>query len=117
MLKRCLGSACPVLNDSVKALVTRLKKLALSPLWTETAGYKTRRRIQLLLSMPFVLLAGVTWGWFSAPAIGEGSGFFRSMMGASGFGLLFYLEHRLLRSWRHWPTASGWVLSPLWPGR
>ena len=80
----------------MKALVTRLKKLALSPLWTETARYKTRRRIQLLLSMPFVLLAGVTWGWFSAPAIGDGSGFFWSMMGASGFGLFFYLEQRLL---------------------
>ena len=46
--------------------------------------------------MPFVLLAGVTWGWFSAPAIGEGSGLFWSLMGAAGFGLLFYLEQRLL---------------------
>ena len=46
--------------------------------------------------MPFVLLAGVTWGWFSAPAIGEGSGFFWSVLGAAGFGLFFYLEQRLL---------------------
>ena len=46
--------------------------------------------------MPFVLLAGVTWGWFAAPAIGEGSGLFWSAMGAAGFGLLFYLEQRLL---------------------
>jgi len=54
------------------------------------------RRIQLLLTMPFVLLAGVIWGWFSAPAIGEGSRLFWSLMGAAGFGLLFYLEQRLL---------------------
>ena len=46
--------------------------------------------------MPFVLLAGVTWGWFSAPAIGEGSGFFWSVLGAAGFGLFFYLDQRLL---------------------
>jgi len=80
----------------VKALATGLKKLTLRPLWTETAAYKLRRRIQLLLTMPFVLLAGVIWGWFSAPAIGEGSRLFWSLMGAAGFGLLFYLEQRLL---------------------
>jgi hypothetical protein len=80
----------------VKVLTTGLKKLALRPLWTETAAYKTRRHIQILLSMPFVLLAGVTWGWFAAPAIGEGSGLFWSGMGAAGFGLLFYLEQKLL---------------------
>jgi hypothetical protein len=80
----------------VKALVTRLKKLALHPLWTETGVHKTRRRIQLFLSMPFVLLAGLTWGFFSAPAIGEGSGLFWSVLGAAGFGLFFYLEQMLL---------------------
>ncbi len=80
----------------MKALATLLKKLTPRPLWTETATFKARRRIQLLLSMPFVLLAGVTWGWFSAPAIGEGSGFFWSVLGAAGFGLFFYLEQRLL---------------------
>jgi len=80
----------------VKALVTRLKNLALHPLWTEGHVLKARRRGQLLLTMPFVLLAGLTWGWFAAPGIGEGSGLFWSAMGAAGFGLLFYLEQRLL---------------------
>ena len=80
----------------MKALATRLKKLTLRPLWTETAAHRTRRRIQILLSMPFVLMAGLTWGWFAAPAIGEESGLFWSGMGAAGFGLLFYLEQRLL---------------------
>ncbi len=80
----------------MKALVTRLKKLALRPLWTETAVHKARRRGQLLLTMPFVLLAGLTWGWFAAPAIGEGSGLLWSLLGATGFGLFFYLEQRLL---------------------
>ena len=80
----------------MKALTTGLKKLALRPLWTESAAHKTRRRIQILLSMPFVLLAGLTWGWFAAPAIGDGSGLFWSVMGAASFGLLFYLEQRLL---------------------
>ena len=74
----------------------RLKKLTLHPLWMETIAYKARRRVQLLLSMPFVLLAGVTWGWFAAPSIGEGSGLFWSLMGAAGFGLFFYLEQKLL---------------------
>ena len=46
--------------------------------------------------MPFVLLAGLTWGFFSAPAMGEGSTFFWSVVGATGFGLFFYLEQRLL---------------------
>ncbi len=80
----------------MKALVTRLKELALRPLWTEGQLLKTRRRGQLLLTMPFVLLAGVTWGFFSAPAIGEGSQLLWSVLGATGFGLFFYLEQRLL---------------------
>ena len=80
----------------MKALVTRLKKLALRPLWTETDAHKARRRGQLLLSMPFVLLAGLTWGFFSAPAIGEGSTLLWSVLGATGFGLFFYLEQKLL---------------------
>lgn len=46
--------------------------------------------------MPFVLLAGLTWGFFSAPAMGEGSTLFWSVMGTMGFGLFFYLEQRLL---------------------
>jgi hypothetical protein len=46
--------------------------------------------------MPFVLLAGLAWGWFAAPAIGEGSGLLWSVLGATGFGLFFYLEQRLL---------------------
>ena len=46
--------------------------------------------------MPFVLLGGLTWGWFSAPAIGRGSGLLWSALGASGFGLFFYLEQRLV---------------------
>jgi len=47
--------------------------------------------------MPFVLLAGVTWGFFSAPSIGEeGSRLLWSALGATGFGLFFYLEHKLL---------------------
>lgn len=80
----------------MKALVTRLKKLVLRPLWTETAVHKERRRGQLLLTMPFILLAGLTWGWFAAPGIGEGSGLLWSVLGATGFGLFFYLEQRLL---------------------
>ena len=80
----------------MKALVTRLKSLALRPLWTETEARKSRRRGQLLLSMPFVLLAGLTWGWFSAPAIGQGSGLLWSVLGATGFGLFFYLEQQLV---------------------
>ena len=46
--------------------------------------------------MPFVLLGGLTWGWFSAPAIGQGSGLLWSALGAAGFGLFFYLEQRLV---------------------
>ncbi len=46
--------------------------------------------------MPFVLLAGLTWGFFSAPAIGEGSTLLWSALGAAGFGLFFYLEQRLI---------------------
>lgn len=80
----------------MKALITRLKKLALRPLWTEGAVLKARRRGQLILSMPFVLLAGLTWGFFSAPAMAAGSTLFWSVVGATGFGLFFYLEQRLL---------------------
>ena len=80
----------------MKALVTRLKRLALRPLWTETDTHKARRRGQLLLTMPFVLLAGLTWGFFSAPAIGEGSTLLWSVLGALGFGAFFYIEQRLL---------------------
>lgn len=46
--------------------------------------------------MPFVLLGGLTWGWFAAPAIGQGSGLLWSALGAAGFGLFFYLEQRLV---------------------
>ncbi len=77
-------------------VVVRLKSLALRSLWTETAAHKARRRIQLLLTMPFILLAGLTWGFFSAPAIGEGSTLLWSALGAGGFGLFFYLEQRLI---------------------
>ena len=80
----------------MKALVTRLKNLVLRPLWTESAAYKARRRTQLFLSMPFVLLAGLTWGFFSAPAMAEGSTLLWSVLGATAFGAFFYLEQRLL---------------------
>ena len=80
----------------MNALVTRLKNLALRPLWTETAVHKARRRVQLLLSMPFILLAGMTWGWFASPDIAEGSRLLWSFLGASGFGIFFYLEQKLL---------------------
>ena len=46
--------------------------------------------------MPFVLLGGLTWGWFAAPAIGQESGLLWSALGAAGFGLFFYLEQRLV---------------------
>ena len=46
--------------------------------------------------MPFVLLAAMAWGFFSAPSIGEGSRLLWSALGATGFGLFFYLEHKLL---------------------
>ncbi len=80
----------------MKALAIRLKSLALHPLWTETAAHKARRRFQLLLTMPFVLLAGLTWGFFSAPHMAEGSTLFWSALGAAGYGLFFYLEQRLV---------------------
>ncbi len=80
----------------MKALVTRLKNLVLRPLWTESAAYKARRRVQLLLSMPFVLLAGLAWGLLSAPTMAEGSTLLWSVVGATGFGVFFYLEQRLL---------------------
>ena len=80
----------------MKALVTRLKNLVLRPLWTESAAYKARRRTQLFLSMPFVLLAGLTWGFFSAPEMAEGSTLLWSVLGATAFGAFFYLEQRLL---------------------
>ena len=41
-------------------------------------------------------MAGLTWGFFSAPAIGQGSTLLWSVLGAAGFGLFFYLEQRLL---------------------
>jgi len=80
----------------VKALTTRLKNLALRPLWTETAVHRARRHIQLLLSMPFVLLGGMTWGWFASPDIADGSRLLWSVLGASGFGIFFYIEQRML---------------------
>ncbi len=80
----------------MKALVTRLKKLVFRPLWTESAAYRARRRTQLFLSMPFVFLAGLTWGFFSAPSMAEGSRLLWSLVGATGFGAFFYLEQRLL---------------------
>ena len=80
----------------MKALATRLKNLALRPLWTETAHHKARRRGQLLLTMPFVLMGGLIWGWFASPDIAEGSRLLWSVLGASGFGIFFYLEQRLL---------------------
>lgn len=46
--------------------------------------------------MPFVLLAGLTWGFFSAPSMEQGSVLFWSVFGAGGFGLFFYLEQRLI---------------------
>ena len=102
----------------MKALATRLKNLALRPLWTETAVHRARRRIQLLLSMPFVLMGGMTWGWFASPDIAEGSRLLWSVLGASGFGIFFYIEQRLPPpSWQHWPTASGWVAWPPWRGK
>ena len=81
---------------SVKALATRLKNLALRPLWAESAAYKARRRAQLFVSMPFALLAGLAWGLLSAPNMGEGSTLLWSIVGATGFGAFFYLEQRLL---------------------
>jgi tetratricopeptide (TPR) repeat protein len=52
--------------------------------------------MQLLLTMPFMLLAGLTWGFFSAPSMGDGSVLFWSALGAGGFGFFFYLEQRLI---------------------
>ena len=46
--------------------------------------------------MPFVLLAGLTWGILSAPIIGDGSTLLWSIVGAIGFGAFFYLEQKLL---------------------
>lgn len=80
----------------MKTLATRLKNLALRSFWTESDTHKARRRGQLLLTMPFVLLGGVIWGWFAAPTIAEGSRLLWSILGASGFGVFFYLEQRLL---------------------
>ena len=46
--------------------------------------------------MPFVLLGGLTWGWFAAPTIGDGSGLLWAALGSAGFGLFFYLEQTLV---------------------
>ncbi len=83
-------------RKSMKALVTRLKNLVHRPLWGESARDKARRRTQLFISMPFVLMAGLTWGILSAPTIGNGSTLLWSIVGATGFGAFFYLEQRLL---------------------
>ena len=80
----------------MKALAIRLKNLAFRPLWKEGHVQKTRRRAQLLLSMPFVLMGGLIWGWFASPDLAEGSRLLWSVLGASGFGIFFYLEQRLL---------------------
>ena len=80
----------------MKALATRLKNLFFRPLWTEGAIQKARRRSQLLLTLPFVLLGGIVWGAFAAPGIGDGSQLFWSFIGATSFGLFFYLEQMLL---------------------
>lgn len=73
-----------------------MKKLAFRHLWTEGQLQRTRRRGQLLLTMPFVLLGGLIWGWFAAADIGEGSRLLWTVLGASGFGLFFYLEQMLV---------------------
>ena len=93
---RAVAAHCAPQRRLMKALVTRLKKLVFRPLWTESAAYKARRRTQLFLSMPFVFLAGLTWGFFSAPSMAEGSRLLWSLVGATGFAAFFYLEQRLL---------------------
>ena len=79
----------------MKALVSRLKSLAVTPLWTEGHVQKAHRRLRLVLALPFALLGGLTWGWFSAPQLPEGSRLLWSTLGAVTFGLFFYLEERL----------------------
>ena len=91
----------------MKALVTRLKNLVFRPLWGESARYKARRRAQLLVSMPFVLLAGLAWGVLSAPTIGEGSTLLWGVVGATGFGALFYVEQKLLPLVATWANRVG----------
>ena len=86
----------PVRVGPMRTLFARMKSLAGRPFWTEGPVQKKRRRAQLLLSMPFVLLGGMTWGFFAAPIIGEGSQLFWTILGAATFGVLFYLEQMLL---------------------
>lgn len=80
----------------MKGALARLKKLALRPLWVESAAFRARRRFRTLVTMPFALLGGVAWGWFAAPAMSEGSPLFWSSVGAFTFGLFIYLEQKLV---------------------
>ncbi len=80
----------------MKGPLTRLKRLALRPLWTESAVYRARRRCRTLVVTPFALLGGLTWGVFSAPVIGVGSQIFWGGLGAFAFAFFMYLEQLLV---------------------
>ena len=80
----------------MKGPLTRLKTLALRPLWTEPALYRARRRCRTLIVTPFALLGGLTWGVFSAPAIGLGSQLLWGGLGAFAFAFFMYLEQLLV---------------------
>ena len=80
----------------MKGPLTRLKRLALRPLWTESALYRARRRCRTLIVTPFAALGGLTWGVFSAPAIGTGSQVLWGALGAFAFAFFMYLEQLLV---------------------
>lgn len=77
------------------SLLRRTRDLALHPLWGETRELRARVRCRLALTVPFAVLGGFTWGFFSAPQLGITERLPWSLVGAAGFGLFMYLEQRL----------------------
>lgn len=84
------------MNPSVDGLLTRLKGLALRPLWTEEAARRDRRRCRALVATPFAALGGLAWGVFAAPVMGVGTPLLWGALGAFTLPFFFYLEQRLI---------------------
>lgn len=88
--------ALPPIPSRVNGPLTRLEKLALRPLWAESALDRARRRCRTLIATPFAALGGLTWGVFAAPVIGVGSPIFWGALGAFAFPFLMHVERKLV---------------------
>jgi len=97
----------------VSGTLTRLKELALRPLWSESALHRARRRCRTLITTPFAALGGLAWGVYAAPAIGVGSQLLWGALGAFALPFFMYLEQRLVPAFaelaHRWGLGEGHV--------